>query len=176
MAAGTSSVAESPASGQDQRVGFAEDDNQFLTFTLGDEQYGVEILRVQEIKGYTTITPVPNVPHYVKGVINLRGTIIPVVDLRTRLDMPAAEYNKFTVIIVVKVGQKIIGVIVDAVSDVLTISSELIQAPPEIGARVDSRFVRGIAKTQDRLVILLNIELLLKQRGEAVDLEAAGGA
>lgn len=93
--------------------------SQFLTFLLGAEQYGVEILKVQEIRGYSAVTPIPNTPSYVKGVINLHGTVVPVVDLRAKFSMATAEYNKFTVIIVVTVGAKVTGLVVDAASDVL---------------------------------------------------------
>jgi purine-binding chemotaxis protein CheW len=109
------------------QISFATDGNQYLTFTLGQEEYGVEILQVQEIKGYSAITPIPNTPPYIKGMMNLRGTIIPVLDLRAKFDLAATEYNQFTVIIVMRVGAKVMGVIVGAVSDVLNISTTDIQ-------------------------------------------------
>lgn len=140
------------------RVRFGADGGQYLTFKLADEQYGVEILSVQEIKGYSTVTPLPNVDPYVRGVMNLRGTIIPVVDLRRRLGLPEGKLDRFTVIIVLKVGAKVLGLIVDAVSDVLNLAESEIQAPPEIGKRPDAGFVRGIAKNGDRLVMLLDVE------------------
>src|SRR5438105_13877699 len=105
--------------------------NQYLTFALGDEEYGVEILKVQEIRGYAPITPIPNTPPHIKGVMNLRGAIIPVVDLRRKLAMPATECSPFTVIIVVTVGTRVMGVIVDAVSDVLDIPPMDIQPTPD---------------------------------------------
>ena len=123
------------------QLNFAADGSQYLTFTLGEEEYGLEILKVQEIKGYSPITPIPNTPPYIKGVMNLRGTVIPVVDLRSKLSMAAAEYNQFTVIIVVTVGAKVMGLIVDAVSDVLNIPKEHIQATPDFGAQVDARYI-----------------------------------
>src|ERR1700689_2004331 len=103
-------------------IAYSADLKQYLTFTLGREEYGIEILKVQEIKGYSAITPIPNTPAHVKGVMNLRGTVIPVVDLRSKFAMEAVEYTKFTVIIVASVGEKIVGIVVDAVSDVLTVS------------------------------------------------------
>jgi purine-binding chemotaxis protein CheW len=109
--------------------------NQFLTFTLGAEEYGIEILKVQEIKGYSAITHIPNAPAHVKGVMNLRGTVVPVVDLRAKFGMEAVEYSKFTVIIVVMVGQKIAGLVVDAVSDVLNIQQSEVRPAPDFGAR-----------------------------------------
>jgi len=143
------------------QISFAADGSQYLTFTLGHEEYGVEILKVQEIKGYSAITPIPNTPPYIKGVMNLRGTVIPVVDLRSKLSMAEAEYNQFTVIIVVNVGAKVMGLVVDSVSDVLNIPKEDIQATPDFGAQVDARFINGMAKAGEKLVVLLDIEKVL---------------
>lgn len=141
--------------------GFAADLNQFLTFTLQSEEYGIEILRVQEIKGFSRITPIPNAPRYVKGVLNLRGAVVPVVDLRCKFGMPETEYNQFTVIIVVTVGKRIVGLVVDAVSDVLNIGRKDVDPPPELGAGVDTSFLTGMAKSGDKLIALLNIDRLL---------------
>jgi purine-binding chemotaxis protein CheW len=146
----------------------ATDGRQYLTFTLGAEEYGVEILKVQEIKGYSAVTPIPNTPPYVKGVMNLRGAIVPIVDLRAKLAMAEAVYNQFTVIIVVRVGPKTFGVIVDAVSDVLDIPASDVQPTPDFGGQVDARFVSGVAKTGERLVILLDIERVLGGDGIAL--------
>ena len=153
------------------QISFATDGNQFLTFTLGTEEYGVEILKVQEIKGYSAITPIPNTPAYVKGVMNLRGAIIPIVDLRAKLAMAETAYNQFTVIIVVRVGAKTVGVVVDAVSDVLNIPTKDIQPTPDFGAQVDARFISGLAKASERLVVLLDIDKVLG--GDAVALGSA---
>lgn len=144
-----------------QQVGVETDGNQFLTFQLGDELYGVDILRVQEIKGYTTVTKIPNTPDYIKGVLNLRGTIVPIVELRTTFGMPTIDYTMFTVIVVVVVRDRIMGLVVDSVSDVLTISKKDIQAPPEFGAKVDVSVLSGIGKSGDKLVSLLDIDRLL---------------
>ncbi len=143
------------------KISFATDGNQFLTFALGDEEYGVEILKVQEIRGYSAVTPIPNTPPYIKGVMNLRGTIIPVVDLRAKLAMREAEYNQFTVIIVVNVGTKVMGLVVDGVSDVLNIPRTDIQATPDFGSEVDARFISGMAKAGEKLVALLDIDKVL---------------
>ena len=137
--------------------------NQFLTFALNDQDFGIDILRVQEIKNFTRVTPIPNMPECIKGVMNLRGTVVPVIDLRRRFNMPAAEYNQFTVIIVVNVGEKIVGLVVDAVSDVLNVGEDSIEGPPDLGA-IDTSFIKGLAKSGDRLVSLLNIEVLLNDR------------
>ena len=153
------------------QISFAADGSQYLTFRLGEEEYGVEILKVQEIKGYTAITPVPNTPAYLKGVMNLRGTIVPVVDLRAKFGMAETEYTAFTVIIVLTVGTKVMGLIVDAVSDVLNIPKTDIQATPDFGAQVDARFISGMAKAGDKLVVLLDIDRVLGE-AELADLGA----
>jgi purine-binding chemotaxis protein CheW len=146
----------------DHRLSFNVDGNQYLTFSIGGEVYGVEILRVQEIKGFCTVTPVPNAPSFVSGVMNLRGTIVPVIDLRQRLGLSRADANRFTVIVVVNVNDRVSGLVVDSVSDVLTIPAESIQPPPELGMRQEARFVRGMAKVGERLAILLDAERLLR--------------
>ena len=143
------------------QVSFGADGTQYLTFALGGEEYGIEILRVQEIRGYSPITPLPNTPGYVKGMMNLRGTIIPVVDLRSRLSITAAEPGPFTVIIVVRVGTKVKGMIVDAVSDVVSIPATEIQAPPDFGTRPEARFVKGLAGAGDKLLVLLDLDQAL---------------
>ena len=149
------------------QISFATDGSQYLTFRLAQEEYGVEILKVQEIKGYSAITPIPNTPSYLKGVMNLRGTIVPVVDLRSKFSMDEAEYNQFTVIIVVKVGAKVMGLIVDAVSDVLNIPKTDIQPTPDFGSEVDARYINGMAKAGDKLVVLLDIDRVMNAVDEA---------
>ena len=137
-------------------------ERQFLTFTLQNEEFGIEILQVQEIKGLSPITPIPNTPGFVRGVINLRGTVVPVVDLRLRFDLPEAEYNQFTVIIVVAIEDRTVGLVVDSVSDVLDVSLEDIEAVPDLGQDVDFSFLNGIAKSDDRLVSLLNMDEIIR--------------
>ena len=137
------------------------DHSQNLTFALGGEEYGVEILKVQEIRGYTSITPIPNTPAHIKGVMNLRGAIVPVVDLRRTLAMPATEYSPFSVIIVVTVGTRVMGLIVDAVSDVLDVARTDIHPTPDFGTRIDARFIQGMARVGDKLVVLLDIDRVL---------------
>lgn len=139
----------------------AEHGNQYLTFQLGDEQFGIDILRVQEIKGLAHLTQIPNVPPYIRGVMNLRGTVVPVVDLRHRFDMTPAVYNQFTVIIIVTVGQKVMGLVVDAVSDVLNVGEKETEELPDLGGGVDTTFISGMAKFEDRLITLLDIDRLL---------------
>jgi purine-binding chemotaxis protein CheW len=146
-----------------QQIGLATDGSQFLTFQLGDELYGVDILRVQEIKGYTAVTKIPNTAPHIKGVLNLRGTIVPIIELRTKFGMPTIDYTMFTVIVVVVVRDRIMGLVVDSVSDVLNISKNDIQPPPEFGAKVDVSVLTGIGKSGDKLVALLNIDRLLTE-------------
>ena len=134
------------------------DEHQYLTFVLGDEVYAIDILRVQEIKGYSAITPLPHMPPHLRGVMNLRGTIVPVIDLRLRLGMASAPYTKFTVIILVTVGTRMHGMIVDAVSDVLQLAPASIEPTPDLGAGVDTSFLTGMAKPGDRLITVLNVE------------------
>ncbi|MEC4889539.1 MAG: chemotaxis protein CheW [Nitrospira sp.] len=144
-----------------QQSGLTTDGSQFLTFSLGEELYGVDILRVQEIKGYTAVTKIPNTPPHIKGVLNLRGTIVPIVELRTKFGLPTIEYTMFTVIVVVVVRDKVMGLIVDAVSDVLDIEKKDIQSAPEFGAKADVTFLNGIGKSGDKLIALLDIDRLL---------------
>jgi purine-binding chemotaxis protein CheW len=142
-------------------IGLAGGGSQYLTFTLGGEEYGLEILRVQEIKGYTRITPIPNTPRHVKGVLNLRGTVVPVIDLRARFALPEAEYTKFSVIIVVTIGKRVMGLVVDAVSDVLNIGDADRGETPDLGGGVDTSFLAGMARAGDRLISLLNLDKLV---------------
>ncbi len=140
--------------------------NQFLTFDLNDQEFGIEILQVQEIKNFTRVTPIPNMPECVKGVMNLRGTVVLIIDLRKKLNMSIAEINQFTVIIVVNVGEKIMGLVVDAVSDVLNVGDADIEGAPKLGG-IDTSFIKGLAKSADRLVTLLDIEVLLSDPSNA---------
>ena len=131
---------------------------QALTFVLSQEEYGVDILRVQEIKGFTSVTPLPNTPPHIRGVMNLRGTVVPVLDLRMRFSMPEHPYDQFTVIIVVTVGTRVVGLIVDAVSDVLEIGPNGVDPAPDLGVAVDTSYLRGVVRSSERLVMLLDID------------------
>jgi len=148
--------------------------SQFLTFSLGQEEYGIELLKVQEIKGYSAITPIPNTPPHIKGVMNLRGAVIPIVDLRIRFAMEAIEYTQFHVIIVINVGTKVMGLLVDAVSDVLNVVPEDIRPAPDFGAHADTRFISGMASAGDKVAVLLDIETLLSEADLAVAADGNG--
>ncbi|MCU7373381.1 chemotaxis protein CheW [Paucibacter sp. O1-1] len=130
---------------------------QYLSFRISAEEYGIDILKVQEIRSYEAPTRVANAPAFVKGVVNLRGVIVPIVDLRLRLGQ-AAEYSSFTVVIVLNVCNRVVGIVVDSVSDVLELKADEIMAAPEVGSAIDTRFVTGLGKVAERMLILLDIE------------------
>lgn len=140
--------------------------NQFLTFSLANEEYGVDILRVQEIKGWTPVTHIPNAPDYLKGVLNLRGTIVPIIDLRMRFNLDPAEYTPTTVVIVLSLHndgrERTFGIVVDAVSDVLNIAPADVRPKPDFGTAVDADFIDGLATVDEHMVMLLDIDRLLK--------------
>ena len=139
--------------------------NQMLTFVLGDETYGVDILRVQEIRGWSPVTRVPQSPPHVLGVLNLRGSIVPVVDLRMRLNLDRAEYTPVTVIIVLSIdsghGRRDFGVVVDAVSDVINVQAADIKKAPDMGSQVNTEYIQGLATVAERMVMLLDIDRLI---------------
>ena len=134
---------------------------QLVSFKVGEEEFGVDILKVQEINKMTVITRVPNAPDFVEGVINLRGRVIPIVDLRKRLGLPEKQHDKNTRIIVVEIVNKTIGFIVDAVSEVLRISRDITEKPPELVAGIDADYITAVAKLEDRLLILLDLDKVL---------------
>ncbi len=134
---------------------------EFLTFRLGGEEYGIDILRVQEIRSYEEPTRIANAPAFIKGVVNLRGVIVPVVDLRLKLGCENVEYNAFTVVIVLNVHGRVVGAVVDSVSDVLELAGDLIKPAPEMNASVDTSFITGIASVGERMLILMDIEALM---------------
>jgi len=141
------------------------DAHQFLTFILAGEEYGVDILCVQEIRGWATATELPKTPDYVLGVLNLRGIMVPIFDLRKMFHLSQAEFDSDTVIVIVKVSynaeEKIVGLVVDAISDVYNVAEDSIQEAPEIGDAVDTEFIKGLTSVEDKTVILLDIDLLV---------------
>lgn len=143
----------------------AADGEQYLTFIMDDEEYGVDILAVQEIRGWEAATPLPNAPPHVKGVINLRGTIVPIIDLRQCFGMEAIEYSPVTVVIVLKVendeGDKVMGIVVDAVSDVYSLTDGDLQTAPDLGGSVSTEVIKGLVSVKEKMVILLDINQLL---------------
>ncbi len=157
----------------DQAVkAMAEREGKYLTFSLASEEYGISILKIKEIIGMMTITPVPQTPEFVKGVINLRGKVIPVIDLRLRFGMEEIDYTERTCIIVVEIGGKagtvLIGIVVDAVSEVLNIKGEDIEDTPTFGTRLNTDFILGMAKMGGGVKILLDIDRVLSAEEIAV--------
>ncbi len=137
---------------------------EYLTFVLGDEEYGIDILRVQEIRGYDAVTAIANAPPFIKGVINLRGTIVPIVDMRIKFNLSNATYDEFTVVIILNVLQRTIGIVVDGVSDVVALGVDDIKPPPEFGSAFDTRFLKGLGVNGDRMLIMVDIEKLLSSK------------
>lgn len=133
---------------------------EYLTFRLGKEEYAVDILRVQEIRGYDEATRIANAPDYVKGVINLRGSIVPIVDLRMLFNLPDPSYDSFTVVIVLNVCGTVVGMVVDSVNDVVGIPSQELKPAPDFGSAVDTSFLAAIASLQERMVMLVDMERL----------------
>ncbi len=134
---------------------------ELLTFKLAEEHYGIDIMKVKEIRGYEAVTKIANAPDFIKGVINLRGDIVPILDLRLKFSVGEATYNEFTIVIMVVVAGKIIGIVVDAVSDVIKLSDADIKPAPEFGVAFDSRYLSGLVTQTDHMVILLNIDALI---------------
>lgn len=147
----------------DDQIG--KNSEQLLTFILAGEEYGVDILRVQEIKGWDTVTPIPNTPEHILGVINLRGTIVPIIDLRLRFNLESIPYGPTTVVIMLKVKSeervRTMGIVVDGVSDVYNLTQDAMKAPPDFGSVISVDFVKGLATVGDQMVIVLDIDHLL---------------
>ncbi|MDN4059521.1 chemotaxis protein CheW [Massilia sp. YIM B02769] len=132
-----------------------------LSFRLGKEEYGISILKVQEIRGYDAVTRIANAPAFLKGVINLRGQIVPIVDMRIRFALGQAEYDAFTVVIILNIGRQVIGMVVDSVSDVVTLAPEQVRPAPSIGGGIDADHLLGLGTVGERMLILLDIERLM---------------
>jgi purine-binding chemotaxis protein CheW len=137
---------------------------EFLTFQLGAEEYGIDILKVQEIRGWESPTTIANTPEFIKGVINLRGNIVPIVDLRLKFRLHEVKYDQFTVVIILSVARRVIGIVVDAVSDVITLAPQQMRAAPEFGGALDTRFITGLGTVGERMLILADIERLMTSR------------
>ena len=135
--------------------------NEFLTFRLGGEEYGIEILKVQEIRGYDSITQIANAPEFIKGVVNLRGIIVPIVDMRIKFRLGNADYDQFTVVIILNVAGRVMGIVVDGVSDVLTLEAEQMRSTPEFGSVIDTEYIMGLGTVEERMLILIDIEKLM---------------
>ena len=141
---------------------------EYLTFTLGAEEYGVDILKVQEIRGYDTVTKIPDAPDFIKGVINLRGAIVPIIDLRIKFNLASVVYNEFTVMIILNIARRIVGIVVDSVSDVTQLAPEQIKPTPEFGTALDTSYITGLGALDDRMLILIDIERLMSSTDMAL--------
>ncbi|WP_431110801.1 chemotaxis protein CheW [Variovorax paradoxus] len=134
---------------------------EFLSFTLGQEEYGIDIQKVQELRGYDAVTRIANAPEYIKGVVNLRGIIVPIIDMRIKFQLGAPTYDQFTVVIVLNIGGRVVGMVVDSVSDVITLSAEQIKPAPEMGAVLDTDYLIGLGTLDERMLILVDIDKLM---------------
>ncbi len=141
---------------------------EYLTFVLGSEEYGIEILKVQEIRGYDAVTRIANTPEFIKGVINLRGAIVPIVDLRVRFGLGKAEYGPFTVVIILNLSGRVMGIVVDGVSDVITLQASQVRPVPELVASIDTKYLIGLGTVDDRMLILVDIERLMSSQDMAL--------
>ncbi|MDP2751188.1 MAG: chemotaxis protein CheW [Rhodocyclaceae bacterium] len=134
---------------------------EYLTFTLGAEEYAIDILKVQEIRGYEQPTAIANAPAFIKGVINLRGTIVPIVDMRLKFGVGTADYTSFTVVIILNIGARVVGMVVDGVSDVTALRNDQVRPAPEFAATVDTRYIHGLGTLNERMLIVVDIERLM---------------
>ena len=137
---------------------------ELLTFTLGKEEYGIDILKVQEIRGYESVTTIANAPEFIKGVINLRGIIVPIVDMRIKFKLDNVTYNETTVVIILNVSDRVVGMVVDGVSDVTSLKAEEIKPAPEFGSSLDVQFLQGLGTVDERMIILVDIEKLMSSK------------
>ena len=135
--------------------------SEYLTFTLAEESYGIDILKVQEIRGYDSVTRIANAPEFIKGIINLRGVIVPIVDLRIKFHMGEVTYHEFTVVIIVNVLGKVVGLVVDGVSDVIALPPEGIKPAPDFGASLDTRYISGLGTVNEQMLVLIDMEKLI---------------
>jgi len=132
-----------------------------LAFKLGDEEYGIDILKVQEIRGYDAVTKIANAPEFIKGVINLRGIIVPIVDMRIKFRLDTVSYDQFTVVIVLNIANRVIGMVVDSVSDVISLSQEQIRPAPDMGTALNTDYLIGLGTLDERMIILVDIDRLM---------------
>ena len=132
-----------------------------VTFKLGEEEYGIDIQKVQELRGYDAVTRIANAPEYIKGVVNLRGIIVPIIDMRIKFKLGEPTYDQFTVVIVLNIGGRVVGMVVDSVSDVITLTGEQIKPAPEMGSVLDADYLIGLGTLEERMLILVDIDRLM---------------
>jgi purine-binding chemotaxis protein CheW len=150
----------------------AGSEREYLTFRLGNEEYGIDILKVQEIRGYDAVTAIANAPAFIKGVVNLRGIIVPIVDLRIKFAVGEARYDQFTVVIILNIAKRVVGVVVDSVSDVLTLAAGQVKAAPEFATTLNTEYITGLGTVDQRMLILVDIERLMSSADMALMDEA----
>jgi purine-binding chemotaxis protein CheW len=148
-------TAETTASDQDLAM------REFLAFTLGKEEYGVQILKVQELRNYEEPTRIANAPDFIKGVVNLRGIIVPIVDMRVKFQLGTPTYDQFTVVIILNIGGRVVGMVVDSVSDVITLTADQVKPAPEMGTALDTDYLIGLGTVDQRMLILVDIDKLM---------------
>lgn len=150
-----------------------EASSEYLTFVLGNEFYGLDILKVQEIRGYDAVTKIANTPEFIKGVINLRGLIVPIVDLRIKFHLGKVTYDALTVVIILNLGGRVAGIVVDGVSDVMTLPNSQVRVVPEIVASIDTKYITGLATVEEKMLVLVDIEhLMTSPEMELIDVVA----
>lgn len=147
--------------GTGDKAGADTTGNEFLAFTLGKEEYGIDILKVQEIRGYEAVTRIANAPEFVKGVVNLRGIIVPIVDMRIKFHLGEPTYDQFTVVIILNIAGRVVGMVVDSVSDVITLSADQIKPAPEMGTAFNTDYLIGLGTLDERMLILIDIDKLM---------------
>jgi purine-binding chemotaxis protein CheW len=155
MITNTETVSSSPSGMTKSAAG------EYLTFVLGSEEYGLEILKVQEIRGYDSVTQIANTPDFIKGVVNLRGKIVPIVDLRIKFHLGKVEYDEFTVVIILNLNGRVVGIVVDGVSDVMALNEEQIRDVPSLVTSIDTKYIVGLATVEQQMLILVDIEQLM---------------
>ncbi len=159
-----------------QNMESTEENRELLTFTLGNEEYGIDILKVQEIRGYDAVTSIANAPEFIKGVINLRGIIVPIVDMRIKFNLGKVDYDDTTVVVILNVVNRVVGMVVDGVSDVISLKATEIKPAPEFGSGLDTKYLQGLGTVGTRMIILVDIEKLVSSRDmELIDAEEKVG-
>lgn len=141
---------------------------EYLTFVLGEEEYGIEILKVQEIRGYDAVTPIANTPNFIKGVVNLRGKIVPIVDLRIKFNIGKVVYDEFTVVIILNLSGRVVGIVVDGVSDVMALKDDQLREVPSLVTSIDTKYIVGLATVDQQMLILVDIEQLMTSQEMAL--------
>lgn len=146
---------------------------EYLAFTLGREEYGIDIQKVQELRGYEAVTRIANAPEFIKGVVNLRGIIVPIVDMRIKFNLGTPSYDQFTVVIILNIGGRVMGMVVDSVSDVITLTAEQVKPAPEMGAAFNTDYVTGLGALEQRMLILVDIDHLMSSSEMGLSASAA---